>query len=896
MPENETAGTRGRTGLVIAIIILLAIAVYFFLIPNSEDDPLLDESTSDPQDQFSQENPESSLDERNGGRTSDETADETNLDAVGNQSVVDQSNSANETDLQEVGVSQTDSTDDQQDGVSAITGDNQDGDSDLTDQVVGGDDQLESQLSESTPEANGENLDNNAASDDLGDDSEQREHGDGEVTREESQPSDGVGKTEEPIESSDFASNERDEDDQSNAQGNSFTGDSETLLQQTGEDSQPKTQLSNSENESDSNLLDDESSQQLFSYFDPEDDQANGNSENGTDTTIDLFEVDDDSENQEQSRSAYIDSQGDQRDGVTDNGHDLDNSIDESETERNRQQELPETDIETTTSEPEGISEVVSAQLLNDTDTENDAGVDDENQQAALNDLTRTNRSTEVNDNPEIESETSSREELLQRVLNIDEEMDQSLATQVGEQQSMTTVVVDNADESQSDQMDAAASTQNTSDEIETSDLLNEADELLAELEIDDSISQVQNLGEGESKRDDETNSNISADQTTTVEEEITEVESAPNEQITSLVGQNESISEEENQVELTAAVIDPKVLTTVEPEVQKEMVPPTFDTVRVDNFGTALVAGRAEPDTGIEVLVNQQAAYADSVGSLGQFAAIFEVDTSLPSLEIALKTITEDGREIMSEQSVIVLQSDFQSLGTGEEDLSSDVAAEPEAATAGIQPLQPAVLLASNDGIKVMQQALPALGSQRLVELIYYDESGEAVLAGHASSFTGIIRIYVDNAFVKDVEIQADNSWLAALDEVEPGQYLLRVDEIGENGDVVARVEMPFQKEGRDFVQSMIAAAETSMTGQSGVDTAPVTQLLTVQPGYTLWGISRTRFGLGRLYVNIFDLNKDQIRDPDLIFPGQIFKMPGEDRLYDPEFDRQFVADEVAE
>ena len=50
---------------------------------------------------------------------------------------------------------------------------------------------------------------------------------------------------------------------------------------------------------------------------------------------------------------------------------------------------------------------------------------------------------------------------------------------------------------------------------------------------------------------------------------------------------------------------------------------------------------------------------------------------------------------------------------------------------------------------------------------------------------------------------------------------------------------------------------------------------VITVQPGFTLWGIAQANFGDGVLYVSIFEENRDQIRDPDLIFPGQIFEMP---------------------
>ncbi len=53
----------------------------------------------------------------------------------------------------------------------------------------------------------------------------------------------------------------------------------------------------------------------------------------------------------------------------------------------------------------------------------------------------------------------------------------------------------------------------------------------------------------------------------------------------------------------------------------------------------------------------------------------------------------------------------------------------------------------------------------------------------------------------------------------------------------------------------------------------APVT--VTVQPGYTLWGIAKRNFGHGILYVQVFEANRDKIRNPDLIYPGQVFTIP---------------------
>ncbi|MFE3835479.1 LysM peptidoglycan-binding domain-containing protein [Pseudogemmobacter sonorensis] len=70
-------------------------------------------------------------------------------------------------------------------------------------------------------------------------------------------------------------------------------------------------------------------------------------------------------------------------------------------------------------------------------------------------------------------------------------------------------------------------------------------------------------------------------------------------------------------------------------------------------------------------------------------------------------------------------------------------------------------------------------------------------------------------------------------------------------------------------------AAASPAETAADPAPPArPVT--ITVQPGHTLWAIARDELGGGLLYVQVYEANRDKIRDPNLIYPGQVFTIPG--------------------
>lgn len=260
--------------------------------------------------------------------------------------------------------------------------------------------------------------------------------------------------------------------------------------------------------------------------------------------------------------------------------------------------------------------------------------------------------------------------------------------------------------------------------------------------------------------------------------------------------------------------------------------------------------------------------------------------------------------------------------------DATTTAEARSDAVPAASEAAPPALLLATPDGVRVVQPAGPGNASVDLaLDAISYGATGSVDLDGRATP-GAVVRLYRDNALAAEVRAGEDARWQADLGGVPPGLYRLRIDELATDGRVARRIELPFLREDPDALAAAASAvpglaapaapapapaaapatgtvaAEPATSPGSGVAPAapeqvaggiapvptapagaeePATDiaspvrlgLVTVQPGNTLWGIASDRYGQGVLYVRLFEANRDRIRDPDLIYPGQVFTLP---------------------
>ena len=293
----------------------------------------------------------------------------------------------------------------------------------------------------------------------------------------------------------------------------------------------------------------------------------------------------------------------------------------------------------------------------------------------------------------------------------------------------------------------------------------------------------------------------------------------------------------------------------------QAAMVPPRFDVVRVGARGSAVVAGRAAP--GAEVIL-----FADNGRELGRARAdrrgefVILPAESLPpgTMELSLRARLGDQEMAGPDTVVLVVPDTAAQMAEAQRPAAS---AQPApAAPAPTGPL--AVLIPSRPeaaGPRLLQAPEPApaaRGAPRLgIDSVEYDQAGSMRFAGGAPPGT-TLRLYVDEKYIGDAVADAQGRW-ALMPETQPsiGRHRLRVDQISPaDGRVLARAEVPFQRE--------------ELPAEAFAE-----QRIVVQPGNNLWRIARATYGRGTRYTVIYQANKDQIADPNRIFPGQVFALP---------------------
>jgi nucleoid-associated protein YgaU len=293
----------------------------------------------------------------------------------------------------------------------------------------------------------------------------------------------------------------------------------------------------------------------------------------------------------------------------------------------------------------------------------------------------------------------------------------------------------------------------------------------------------------------------------------------------------------------------------------------PTFDVARIEPTGEAVIAGRAAPGATVELLRNGEVHDRAVADQSGQFVI---VPPRLPSgtYDLTLRSRQPDGKQTTSKQNVTV-------------------ALEPKATdrpvVALITPNKPTVMLSQPAAPK------PAAGAV-VVETVEMEPGGKFHVSGQARPGAAL-RLYLNDSFITSVMAGTDGRFAVTINEgVAAGSYRVRVDEASSSGTVRARAEVPFsvpdttasvtaQAKRADIAAPRLAAAGSTVLPDSGSPPStvvvPKIATTTVSRGDSLWRLSQVSYGAGTRYAVIYKANREQIRNPNLIYPGQVFVVP---------------------
>lgn len=268
----------------------------------------------------------------------------------------------------------------------------------------------------------------------------------------------------------------------------------------------------------------------------------------------------------------------------------------------------------------------------------------------------------------------------------------------------------------------------------------------------------------------------------------------------------------------------------------------PSFDIVRLSRGGTGVIAGRAKAGWRVTILADGDAVAETVADARGQWVVILEQPLAPGSRELTLVAENDAGEVLASQDLVVAAIPDTDGGGEGVVAMMTPKAGGPS------RLLQrPPAPMAGNGGVLSIDT----------VDLL---ANGQIALSGSGTA-GGATRLYIDDNFAGEARSDAQGYWQLVVSDPPPltGQPVrLRADHVLAEGQVELRVEQA------------LTVGELPELGE-GVSS------VVVRPGNNLWTVARLVYGAGPQYSLIFQANANQIRDPDLIYPGQVFELPGD-------------------
>jgi len=283
----------------------------------------------------------------------------------------------------------------------------------------------------------------------------------------------------------------------------------------------------------------------------------------------------------------------------------------------------------------------------------------------------------------------------------------------------------------------------------------------------------------------------------------------------------------------------------------------PRFDVAEVDELGNGVFSGRAFRNVRVWLKKLDGSVVGETV-SLEDGSFTILTNTPLPEGESVLALVAEEipGGEIKvaSERLVISRFPGGPALIVAQKDTAhtvSRILQEPVTR----KPLDTAQKSGDNASVSNSNASKESAEGKLLkIKIIDYDEKGRLAISGKAKPGSKI-SIEVNGRTIGSTNTDDQGQWsLTTIEGMADGAN--KIVAKASLGDEYSTTSMPFAPD--ELVQKF-----------------PKGRLVVVQPGNSLWRIARRTYGSGFRYTVIFAANRDQVTNPDLIYPGQVLHTP---------------------
>ena len=312
------------------------------------------------------------------------------------------------------------------------------------------------------------------------------------------------------------------------------------------------------------------------------------------------------------------------------------------------------------------------------------------------------------------------------------------------------------------------------------------------------------------------------------------------------------TIEQKDIVVPLVKEVIDAKPIE-IKPSRKESSEIIKLEVIRVRPDGSLVIAGKGLPNSKVEIISGSTVIATTTSDKIGEFVAVPEKQLKSGEHLLAFRQITKNGNITIANEAVAINV-------TGTNDIPIVAIIDSEGKL-GARVIQAPGLIESkiennvNEEKKSTEKINPIIS---ILAFTYDAKVGQLILSGTAY---GGIQI---NAGFSGKETSStkilNNKWSLTI----PGKLISGKQKVS---------AVLLGKDGKILSKNSVNISGKSIQNANGKT------FIIVQKGDALWNIAFNRLGLGQRYIDIVDLNKEIITNPDLIYPKQLFVIPSQNK-----------------